>query len=37
MIFDSWIVLWRLEGKGIGLAADSRPVILAVESSSSRF
>jgi hypothetical protein len=37
MIFDSWIVLWRLEGKRIRLTADSRRVIKAVESSSSRF
>jgi hypothetical protein len=37
MIFDTWIVLWRLEGKRIRLTADSRRVIKAVESSSSRF
>jgi hypothetical protein len=37
MIFDTWIVLWRLEGKRIRLTADSRRLIKAVESSSSRF
>jgi len=37
MIFDTWIVLWRLEGKRIRLTAESRRVIKAVESSSSRF
>jgi hypothetical protein len=37
MIFDTWIVLWLLEGKRIRLTAESRRVIKAVESSSSRF
>jgi hypothetical protein len=37
MIFDTWIVLWRLEGKRIRLTADSRRLIKAAESSSSRF
>jgi hypothetical protein len=37
MIFDTWIALWRLEGKRIRLNADSRCFIKAVESSSSRF
>jgi hypothetical protein len=37
MIFDTWIVLWRLEGKRIGLTADRRRLIKPVESSSSQF
>jgi hypothetical protein len=37
MIFDTWIVLWRLEGKRISLTADSRRLVKTVESSSSRF
>ena len=31
MIFDTWIVLWRLEGKRIGLTADRRRIMLAVD------
>jgi len=37
MIFDTWLVLWHLEGKRIRLTADSRRLIKAVESSSSQF
>jgi hypothetical protein len=37
MIFDTWIVLWRLEGKRIRLTADRRRLIKPVESSSSQF
>jgi hypothetical protein len=37
MIFDTWIVLCRLEGIRIRLTADSRCVIKAVESSAADF
>ena len=30
MIFDTWIVLWRLEGKWIRLTTESRCVLKAV-------